>query len=294
VLGDDKEETVETIHLGALNLDLVTPEWEFEDPDTLERIHYNVGDVRQANSRVWECVLAHDATEDFRAVTYEGLTATRLWDRVPKKSAMPDPRAASFITSDRGTRAVRHGLRRLARTVLERAHCLQVDFECEWLTARAMRVGHMARAEHRKLPGGEATGWVSSVRLVAEGSRRKGAVSMLVSVGAGSAAPVPGAGQEQTGDVVYSVSAPAARVPVNAYALATKAPRVYEINNNASEQRAAAMFDDDPVQAIQEKPTHIRLAVDALREEDLIRRRIKVTCEPLPVPRGVVLPQPEE
>lgn len=291
VLGDDRKETVEVIQLGSLNLDLVTPDWTYEDPDTLERMHYMPGDVVQANSKVWECVLEHDATTSFRAVTYTGATATVLWDRIPKRSAMPDPRAPSFLTTNRGKRAIRHGLRRLARLVLQRAHCLQIDFECEWLTARDMRVGHMARVENRRLPGGEATGWVSSVRLLADGAARKAAVTILVPVGDGSTAPVPEPGQEQTADIVYSVSATSAKTPVNAYTLQSRAPRVYEVVNDAVAQRTAALFGD-PVDVIQGMPTHIRLAVDPLREEDLLRRRISVVCEPLTIPQGVVLTQP--
>lgn len=276
VLGDDRKETVDTIHLGPLNLDLTTPEWSYENPETLDRNSYAVGDRVQANGRVWECVSPHAATETFRA--YDS-SSGQLWRSIAKKSALPSSRARFFDTdSRRGERAIRHAIGRQRRRMLERAHCVEVSFATSCSKGKEINCGDVVRVVHPLIPGGAASGFCSSIRLVfEEDSEMRAEVTLLVPPGNGRSMNAPD----------YELTGAAPRVPVNVNALPVMAPRVLEVENNATQQRTAALFTADPVATIEELPTRIRLAVNPLTQSDLLTRRLKAVCEPLGVRRGI-------
>lgn len=285
---DDEKETPETITLGALNIDGSTPEWLYEDPDTFEIMHYVVGDEVLAAGKAWTCVFEHDATDEFRIRDYDD--GPVLWERREKRAPMRDARSSRFLDSNRGIRAVRHGILRLNRVVLERSQCAEVTFEVPWMVGRSITCNDSARIAHRRLPGGEMTGKVISVDLIiAKRGRRSAKVTLAAVPGNGLIAPVPGPTDQQTGDIVYSTSYRGVREPVNAFALASQPPRVYSIENDWSVQHAAAVASGDPVGTIGTLPTRIRLAFTPLREEDLLTRRMSVTCVAPALPKQINL-----
>ena len=61
------------------------------------------------------------------------------------------------------------------------------------------------------------------------------------------------------------------------------------VENSASEQLAAAMGSGDPVGTIGSMPTRLKIAMPALREEDLLTRRMSVTCLPPALPKQINL-----
>ena len=107
-------------------------------------------------------------------------------------------------------------------------------------------------------------------------------------LGDGSLAPVPGAGEEQTGLVTYKLSATPASQPTNASALRARVHFVDVINAYA-DQKSAALYEQDPVAVIESLPTRIELDVDPIREEDLLTRNLTVTCKPIWLPREAVI-----
>ncbi|WP_156379705.1 hypothetical protein [Rhizobium sp. Leaf383] len=80
---DDEREPVQGIQLAALNLDASTREWEYEDPDTLERNHFVVGDERLANGKAWTAAKAHNATKDF---TVRDAVTGNVFERVARNA----------------------------------------------------------------------------------------------------------------------------------------------------------------------------------------------------------------
>ncbi len=294
VLDDDKIETVDQITLSSLTLDVTTKEWLYEDPDTLEVLHYLVGDRRQANGRVWLCTFEHDATETFTANHFDetGEVAQNLWVKTAKRAAI-DTATSRFADKNRGIRAVRHGLRRLHRIVQRRARAAEVTFEVPWKVGRFITCADECRVENRRWPGGELVGKVIGVQLKMEGSSRTAIITLGVSVGTGTAPVEPTEDQQETAGIVYDVTAPAVNNPVNAETLDSQGPRILVVENEADEQerfaRAAAESDGDPVAAIAANPTRLRIFYEPLRQEDLITRRISVHTQPILVRKGINL-----
>ncbi|MBB3521006.1 hypothetical protein [Rhizobium sp. BK456] len=285
---DDQTETMEQPTLQALNVDPSTPEWQYEDPDTLERMHYDVGYEVLANGSAWSCVTEHDATEDFTVREIDD--GPVLWERREKRAPMKDSKSARYFDLPRGVRSVRHAVLRLYRSVLERSQCAETTFEVPWMVGRSITTADSCRIAHRRLPGGEVTGKVTSVELVMEqGGRRSAKISIVSVPGTGTIVPAPGEGQFQTGDVVYSTSYRGVTEPVNAAALAAQSPRIFEFENIWSEQASAANGSSDPVAVIGANPTRLRIAFNPLREEDTLRRRMTVTCLPPSLPKQLNL-----
>ncbi|MGX9991615.1 hypothetical protein ACS4RR_021030 [Rhizobium sp. Z1P35] len=227
VLDDDKTETVDQITLSSLTLDVSTPEWLYEDPETLEIIHYLVGDKVQANGLVWLCTFEHDATETFTANLFDdetGEVAQNLWIKTVKQSAL-DAVSPRFFDTARGKRAVRHGLRRLNRIVQRRARAAEVSFEVEWKVGRFITCTDECLVEYRRWPGGELIGKVIGVQLKIEGSKRSAIITLGVSIGTGVAPDYTGDGIERTDDIAYDMTAPAVNAPVNTSTLDSQAPR---------------------------------------------------------------------
>lgn len=171
-----------------------------------------------------------------------------------------------------------------------RSRATEISFEVPFETAKSMTTADTARVPHRIIPGGEAVGKIVSVELFF-GSSRSGRVTILAPIGDGTAPPVAGDGQQTAGHIVYSVSLGAVNQPVNAYALAGMAPYSDEIVNDADGQmevaNLASFADLDPIAAINSLPTQYHIGFPALRQEDLLRRRVAVTCLPTYVPKGI-------
>lgn len=298
VIRDDRIETVDVIELNNLTIDVYTKQWEYENPDTLVRRHYVVGDEVQANGYTWTCVLEHDATVRFVAAVQSGSTVTRLWERAFRRSAVNDIRTPIYFDTNRGIRSIMHACRRLARRAMMRARCLELSFECSWSVARDLTLDDSIRLEYRYLPGGEAIGKLTAIELSAtEGGTRIARLTVSVAPGLGTAVPEPEVGQKATADgqVVYSLQAPEPVIPVNAYALPAMSPLLYMTVMNAAAQETAmgSIFVKDPETALQGVPTQVLLAYPSLREEDLLPRKLTATCEPLPIPQGINL-HPED
>lgn len=286
---DDQSELIESpITLGALNIDSSTPEWAYEDPETLEVIHYVVGDEVLAAGRAWTCATDHEATETFRFRDYDG--GPVLWVQREKRAPMGDSRHSRFLDLPLGVRAVRHAVLRLDRAVLDRRQCAETTFEVPWMLGRRITTADSCRIAHHKLPGGEVTGKVTGIDLVVEGGGKRSAKITMVSIpGSGAINPEPGPDQQQTGDIVYSTSYRGVREPVNAFALATQPPRIYAFENDYGTQHAAAVASGDPVGTIGTLPTRLKIAFAPLREEDLLTRRMSVTCLPPALPKQINL-----
>lgn len=274
---DDQSEVIETVTLGPLNIDSSTKEWLYEDPDTLELMHYYIGDEVLAAGKAWTCATEHDATETFMVRDYDD--GPVLWTQREKRAPMRDSRNSRFLDINRGIRAVRHGVLRLYRAVLERSQCAETTFEVPWLVGRGITCADSCRIAHHRLPGGELTGKVVGVELlIEEGGRRAARITLASVPGTGAVVPTPGPDQQQAGDIVYSTSYRAPQVPVNAFDLATLPPRIYSFENAWSAQHAAALGSSDPVGTIGTMPTRLRIAFTPLREEDLLTRRMSVSC----------------
>jgi len=125
--------------------------------------------------------------------------------------------------------------------------------------------------------------------LIEEGGRRAARITLASVPGTGAVSPTPGPDQKQVGDVVYSTSYLAPQVPVDAFALATQPPRIYAVENPWSVQHAAALGSSDPVGTIGTLPTRLRIAFTPLREEDLLTRRVSVSCLPPALPKQLNL-----
>lgn len=293
VLYDEQSKSpVENIDLAQLTIDNVTPEWLYEDPDTFERMHYDVGDEVLASDRAWTCLISHDATDDF--LIRDPVSGNVLWERRNKRAPLRDSKSPRFFDTPRGLRAIRHALRRLYRNMLKQSRCVEISCDVEWLLGKNITCGDSCRVEHPLIPGGEATGKVTSVTAqIPEGGSRSVSVTISCADGDGSAAPAVGPGQEETAGIVYTRTIPGVKEPVNAYALAAKSPRFYSIINDWTVQEAAgnsaALAGEDPVVALGKFPTQLRLAFDPIAEQDVIVRRLSATTLPVFIPRGINL-----
>lgn len=276
ILGDDKAEVVDVIHLAPLNIDPSTRLWTYEDPDTLEPMQYAVGDEVIFNGHKWRCISAHTATPYF---SYSAFV------QVARKAAIT-PTAARYFDTDRGVRSVRYAIRMLQRRVIARARCLEISFQCPWDIARTMTCRDAARVENRKI--GEVTAKISSVKLVADGAKRYAEVTILACLGDGTPPPIATGSDEETGDVVYQMTYPSPSTPTVAGQLRTKVHFVDVINSYA-EQKSAALYEADPVGVIEGMPTRIELDVDPIREEDLLTRNLTVTCKPIWLPQNALI-----
>lgn len=76
---------------------------------------------------------------------------------------------------------------------------------------------------------------------------------------------------------------------MNAFNLATQPPRIYAFENPWSAQHAAALGSSDPVGTIGTMPTRLRIAFTPLREEDLLTRRMSVSCVAPALPKQLNL-----
>ena len=276
VLGDDKVETVDVVHLAPLNIDPSTRIWDMFDPVTGDMAAYEVGDERIYNGKKYRCIVAHTAMpfmHDF-------------WQQVPRKAAI-NPAAARYFDTDRGIRSTRYAIRMLQRRVYVRARCLEISFQCDWQTAREMTCRDACRIENRKL--GEVTAKISSIKLVADGAKRYAEVTLLACLGDGSEPPVAGGGtDEMTSDVVYSVTSTSPSTPTVASQLATRAHWV-DILNDYSDQWMAAVGAPDPVEVIENMPTRLEIFVNSIREEDLLTRQLTATCQPVWLPQNALI-----
>lgn len=294
ILQDGRTEPAEEVRLASLTMDVQTPEWRFEDPETLDPIQYVVGDMVQASNSVWRCLEDHEATEKFTARISDpdtGAVIATLWERVPKKSAI-NARNSRFADTDRGKRAVRCGFRRLQRYIVEKSMCARLRFRVRAQQARLITCRDAVRVINRRLPGGWAIGKVISVDWTVSADEQIGEIEIAIPVGTGEM-PTDTAGKQQTGEIYYDFSAPAVNEPVNAYALDSQSPRFLVIENEADLQEGvgheASFLGNNPVAAIQNVPTAIRVYYEPLRVEDTIVRRMSAHTLPIYIPKGIDL-----
>lgn len=276
VLGDDKSETVDVINLAALNLDPSTPMWELYDPITGLPTQYKVGDEVIYNGRKWRCLVAHEARPIFDF---------SKWLSISRKGAIT-PTAARYFDTNRGVRSVRYAIRMLHRRVLVRARCLEISFQAPWELARSMTCRDACRVENRKI--GEITAKISAVKLVADGAKRYAEITVLACLGDGSAPPVASGSEEETGDVVYTMTYPNPSTPTVSGQLPGRVHTV-DIINPYADQKSAALYQADPVDVIEKMPTRIELDVRPILEEDLLIRQLTVTCSPVWLPQNAVI-----
>lgn len=180
ILGDDKTERVDVIHLAPLNIDPATPLWVFEDPNTLEPKQYKIDDEVIYKGKKYSCLSDHIAQPEFDF---------SRWQLIERKAAI-NPINAGYFQSARGVRSMRYAIRMLHRRVLQRARCLEVSFQCEWSLARTMSCRDACNVENRKI--GEVRGKISSIKLVADGSKRYAEVTLLTCLGDGTPPSVAG------------------------------------------------------------------------------------------------------
>ncbi|WP_279482243.1 hypothetical protein [Aureimonas sp. SK2] len=288
VVGDDRRETVETVQISGLTTDETTPEWAWEDEETLESRKYDVGDRALANGKAWSCVRPHTVEgTTFRAKTTAGVV---LWERAEKDVPL-DARRSSYVDTDRGARTVNVALHMLEREALLQAQCVRFSGEIPWELAREITVDDEIRVAGRYISGAALVGKVMDLELSADGDGNRVASFTVGCVpGDGKAALPPDEEfDEQTGDLVYKVSGKSASTPVNAMALRIATPRVFEWSNQAAGQLAAMFVADDPEAALSTRATQLVVGYDLLRQEDLLSRRLRVTCRPLALPRQIDL-----
>jgi len=292
ILDEDKTETVDQLTLGNLTIDVTTKQWIYEDPQTLEVTHYNVGDEVQAAGRAWVCLIEHDAQPQFSMNLFnnDGSVAEQLWQQITKNIAV-DGRAPNYWDTRRGIRSVRHGLRRLERVVQRRARAAEISFDVDWLTGRFITCADECLIENRRWPGGQAIGKVIAVQ--ANGRKRTVTITVGVSVGTGVAPADKTDDQQQTGDIVYDWTADAINAPVDAYALQGMSPTFVIIENEEPAQRAiaeaAVIGGQSPMAVIAQFQTRVRIAFPSLREETLITRRMSATTTNILVRKGIDL-----
>jgi len=289
ILGDLKTEAVETLTVGQLNLDHTTAEWRYEDPETLDIQHYNVGDRVQINGKCFVCLTAHDAQSPFKYNDPEN-PETILWELTTRSAALTDLRTPRIADINRGKRIVRYGVRRLDRVVLERALAAEVSVEVPG-TKRGYSCADTARIEHGKLVGGECVGPITGLEIRFDGAVRTTKITIACGIGNGSTPATAGVGQESTGGVVYTPSYGRVDTPVDAYSLAGLAPFVEAVYHDSDEQlsaaNTAAFAGLDPMAALGSLPTQLHIGFMPLPEEDQLTRRVTITCEPIYVPKGI-------
>ena len=296
IMQPDRTEHIDTISLSALTIDNSTREWLYEDPDTLLPIEYVIGDRRQANGKCYVCLVAHTATPTFRRWLTDAETdeQVEVWDVVPKKAALPEI-SAKFFDTDRGTRAVRHGLRQLLRTYMERAMCGSLRVTVKARIGRDIKCGDGITVTSPRLPGGQIIGIVVGVEWDMTAAKQQAFIDVAFAPGAGEH-PSEIIGHQETAGIYYDMTAGGVNEPVKAWALDGATPRFVVVEHEEPDQRwtgfEAAATGFDPVEAISSMPTAIRVYFDPLRQEDLISRRLSVHTLPIFVPMGVNL-QPE-
>ena len=292
VLRDARIETVEEIDLSSLTIDVYTREWTSLHPVTLEPMEYKVGDRVQANGYAFICLIDHTATEQWTPWLRDPITGeleTVLWQRTRKQAAISS-RDSRFFDSNRGKRTARCALRRLERVIVERAMCARLRFTVRASQVREISCRDSVRVINRKLPGGWVLGKVIGREWTIGGN--DGTIEIAIPIGTGEA-PADVEGKDQTGSIYYTLTGPAVNEPVDAYQLPGMPPRVMVIENDAGQQESAAhgavLLGEDPVAAIQNMPTAIRVYFEPLRSEDIMIRRMTAQTLPITIPKGIDL-----
>lgn len=288
VVGDDRRESVETVTVSGLTTDETTAEWEFEDSGTLEPRKYDVGERVLANGKAWSCLKAHIVEgTTFRT---KSTAVAVLWERAEKDVPL-DARRSSYVDTDRGVRTVNVALHMLEREALLQAQCIRFSGEIPWELAREITVDDQIRVAGRYISGAALVGKVMDLELSADGDGNRVASFTIGCVpGTGHAAlPPDDEFDKVTGDLVYKVAGKSASTPVNAMALRIETPRLFEWSNQAASQLAAMFVADDPEAALSTRATQLVVGYDPLRQEDLLSRRLRVTCRPLALPRQIDL-----
>lgn len=293
ILQDTRVEPIDTISLSSVILDVSTPAWSYEDPKTNVRNHYVVGDIVQASGTCWKCLVEHDATDSFTVYLYDttGSIASTLWEYVPKSAAI-DARNSNYFDTNRGARSFRHALKRLQRIVVQRSLACRLRVRVKAWVARDITCDDAVTILSPVLPGGQVTGKVVGKEWSVSATEQVGHIDIAIPVGSGES-PTGTTGYDHTDGIYYQLQAPAVDEPVNCYALPGKAPIIVKIENDAYDQdniaSNAVLTGQDPVEAISNAPTTIRVYYDPLRKEDLITRRLSISTLPIYIKKGIDL-----
>lgn len=265
------------------------PNGSGEDEETLESTSYEAGDVVFANGKAWKCLRSHTVLGE-RFWVYDTQTGHLLWEQTQKVVPL-DARSSSYVNTDRGVRTVNCAIHMLEREALIQAQCIRFSGEVAWELARELTVDDEVRVEGRYISGAALVGKVVDLELSADDSGNRYASFTIACVPGDGAPAVPPDDKynELAGDVVYKVTGKGASVPVNCFALRSQAPRIFNWFNQAAAQLGAMFAASDPEAALSTRATQLVVGYDPLREEDLLTRRLRVTCRPLALPRQIDL-----
>ena len=98
---------------------------------------------------------------------------------------MTDLRRSSYFLTDRGKESLEYLIALARAELLERARAVEVKFETTWAEALTLTLRHNARVVDPRLPGGEATGKVASLRLSIDGDSGRFAAEVTIGCSVG-------------------------------------------------------------------------------------------------------------
>lgn len=310
ILGDDRTESVETITVAGLTTDETTPLWVREDPDTLEPMHYRVGDRVSVDGKTWECAIEHIvATNAFQALgdLFDQLgrpiptsQRERFWKEVEGEAAL-DPIEHSYVDTERAMRSLFAAVGSVEREATMLARCLRVSFETQWDLGRDLTVDDAVRIRSPYVPGGTVEGKVVELELSADAGDRVARITLAVVPGIGGPRPIVTDPEEQEdiNGIIAEMDGEQASQPVVARRLATMPPAWRSLHmpwdrglGLASQRTALLANPNDPEEALRQNPTRLITGYTPLYEEELLRRRLTVRCQPLWLPRQIDLGGP--
>ena len=99
-----------------------------------------------------------------------------------------DLASRSYFQSDRGTQSFEYLLLAARAKLRARARAVQITFSTDWQTALGIKLRNSVTLFDRRLPGGVATGKVSSYRLSVADGRMLGNFTLSCSIGTGNPA----------------------------------------------------------------------------------------------------------
>ncbi|KLK91427.1 hypothetical protein AA309_20245 [Microvirga vignae] len=138
--------------------------------------------------------IASDGEEDLLQVA---LTSAEIDQPIDAGGLMPigDLRRKSYFTTDRGRLSLEHLVLLCRARLLARARAVTVSWQTSFDQAAALTLRHNAQIVDDRLPGGQATGKVTGLRLTVNGDSGEavGEVTIACSIGrGGSIVPVTG------------------------------------------------------------------------------------------------------
>lgn len=319
VIGDfERTETLDDLLLNDILEDKVTPLWD-------ENTQYFVGDVVRHNGKNYKCVTEHVSATYFQLNRLQAsFVILTLWQTEQMdNSALRDPRRASYFTTDRGHKSIKHGLERLKTQLLERSRFITISFEAEYDRLKDIDTDTTIRVESNKIPGGSAIGKVLNYSIIANDGVKFVRCSIGVSIGTGQTlaqfdAGIPlytsltydNAVYQESEDmeyltasgIVYDVDYDRIRQYVNPWFLASASYAIdaVDVSGTKGEQRDVAYYaslEGSTVEEITENikmslvdvPTRIEFKMRRIAAEELLTVNINAISEPIFIPRGINL-----